>query len=150
MKWQEHRLIRDVTDADAVLFPVLVRATDGKYAVSRLTEIRTDTSLVTSGFDDSAINRDLNTAGSTNEYAYLRVLESTPDSISLSLEEPGLDDHKVQGWYRVTHGRIMPQRILFYFGPAIALGILGWAFLSGLIVSIVFFKFVVRKRKTPA
>jgi len=116
-----------------------------------LGKIAADTSVVTSGFDEVAINRDLNaSADSTRGYRYFRVIENTADSTTLSLKEPGLDDYEVQGWYQVTQGRVIPQRILFYFGPGISLNVMQWTIPIGLITTILFFKFVNRKRRTFA
>ncbi|MEY2562281.1 MAG: hypothetical protein QOH88_474 [Verrucomicrobiota bacterium] len=145
--WKDRTWVRAVGDADKKHFPVLVRDSSGTYSTAPLEAVPEGSSIVTADFDQTAINRDLNASvGSSAGYDFFRVLAQTPHGTSVSLEVPMLRDSKLQTWYEISDGHVLPKQILRY-GPGFAFVVLPWAAACGLAAAVVFALII--RRKSP-
>ena len=138
----ERGWIRPVKESDKPHFPVLVRGSDGTFAPATLGHMPSDSVAVTSGFDDPAINRDLNARiGSKANYKFFQVLHRTPDVTRVTLEVPTMKDSKLQSWYDIRGSEIIPQKMMRY-GPGFAFFVLPPSLLCGLVVVGIFAVFI--------
>lgn len=119
-RWTERGWTHPVADADKGDFPVLVRESSGRFATARLLRIPPGAVIVTSGFDEGAINSDLNAAiGAPGHHKFFKVREDSPDKIRVTLEVPTRHNSRLQSWYTVHNGVVVPERIMRY-GPGFA------------------------------
>ncbi len=143
----ERGWIRTATDSDKPHFPVLVRGSDGIFAAAPLGQMPADSTIVTSGFDEAAINKDLNARiSSTASYKWFKVLERTSDATHVRLEVPTTRDSMLKSWYEIKDGQIIPQKIVRY-GPGFAFFVILPTALCGLAVVGIFAIFVRPKKK---
>lgn len=144
--WVERGRIREVQETDKARFPVLIRRADGIYSTAALGSIPTGSVLVTSGLDDSAINRDLNARINLNtNYKHFKVLGRTADITHVTLEVPTMQDSKFQCWYDIRGGEVIPQKIVSY-GPGFAFLVIPPTTLCGLALATIFAVFVRPKK----
>jgi len=148
--WQDSRWIRAVGERDKYYFPVLVRGSDSKYSAACLGEIPPDKTLVTTDFDVAAINRDLNSSiGSDGNYSFFRIISRIDRGYHVSLEFPTTRDSKMEGWYEISDGQLLPKEILRY-GPGFAFFVAPFAIGCGVAAAVVFAIFVRPKKvKVP-
>jgi hypothetical protein len=142
----EKRWIRPVTDVDRSSFPILVRDQEAVFAAAMLDQVPSDSVAVTSGFDETSINKDLNARIANNgDFKFFRVLERTSDVTGVTLIFPTTADARIQSWYDIRGGVIIPQRIMSY-GPGFAFVVIPPSVLCGLAVAGIF-AICIRPRK---
>jgi len=73
------------------------------------------------------------------------VLEHTPELTHVTLQVPTLHDSKVQGWYSVRSGQVIPDKMLSY-GPGFAFVVIPLSLAAG-VVSVLAFALIVRPRR---
>lgn len=138
----ERGWIRAVKDSDRSYFPVLVYSAGSGYSVASLGQIPPDSALVTTDFDQAAINKDLNALiASSDDYKFFQVLDRTSDVTSVTLEMPTRRDRKLQGWYDVHDGQVRPRKVMLY-GPGFAFFVIPLTVACGVATVLIFLKFV--------
>jgi hypothetical protein len=144
--WTERGWIHPVEYSEIAHFPVLVRSASSVYSVAPLRNIPSGRIVVTSDFDETAINKDLNASiGSTADHRFFQVLERTSDRTSVTLELPTRHDSKLQGWYDIRNGEVIPQEMMRY-GPGFAFFIIPMSTGCG-VATVLIFSIFVRPRK---
>ena len=134
----EKRWIRPATDVDRSSFPILVRDQEAVFAAAILNQVPSDSVAVTSGFDETAINKDLNTQiENKGDFKFFRVLERTSDVTRVTLIFPTTADARIQGWYDIRGGEIIPRKIMSY-GPGFAFVVIPPSVLCGVAMAGVF------------
>ncbi len=134
----EKRWIRPATDVHLSSFPILVQDQEALFAAAMLNQVPSNSVAVTSGFDETAINKDLNTLiANKGDFKFFRVLERTSDVTRVTLIFPTTADARIQSWYDVRGGEIIPQRIMSY-GPGFAFVVIPPSVLCGLAVAGIF------------
>ena len=134
--------------ADHEGFPVVVVDSKGNYSAAQLGDIPSETTIVLNDFDELAINRDLNrSVGNTNTYPYFRVLGKSPNGTAVALEYPTLHESKLQGWYEIKEGQVIPTEVLQY-GPGFAFAVIPWTLACGL-ACVAIFTLIVRPKRKP-
>ena len=118
--WLENRYVVPVSDNEEH-FPVLVVDSSGSYAAEFLTDLPAGSEIVVHEFDESKINSDLNRSiERISNHRYFHVIKRSPNVTAVTLEYPTPNDSKLQGWYDIQQGKIVPTRILHY-GPDLRL-----------------------------
>jgi hypothetical protein len=144
--WVERGWIHLATESDKPHFPVLVRGADRVFALATLGDIPTGSAIVTNGFDDPAINRDLNARiSSKGDHKFFQVLGRTSNVTRVTLEVPTTRDSMLKTWYDIRDDQVIPQRIMRY-GPGFAFLVIPLSTACG-IATVLIFAIFIRPRK---
>jgi hypothetical protein len=139
---------KNVSSNSIQYFPVLVRSSQGKFAVDNFFNLLPESKLVTyiTDHDIDEINSDLRSSMSIkSNHPYFQVVGQGEGYMDVSLEVPTTADFWPRGWYRIENSAVHPQRIIFY-GP---LGIIGFV-LPGIlgIIAVLYSDKIIRKGRS--
>ncbi|HXJ12183.1 MAG TPA: hypothetical protein VNH19_07910 [Candidatus Limnocylindrales bacterium] len=129
-------------EADRAWFPILVRYPGPLYSCAQLRNVPDNCVIVTDEFPVAIINRDLQQINdSSSNHTYFRVLSQTTNTTFVTLEVPPRAEGKIQGWYEITNGQVIPRKVL-NLGIGFAYELVPFVFGCGFLAVFLFRKLV--------